>query len=455
MSLPIDPVQKISPWKETWSIEAKILTIWEDASIVNENMQKLLHMVLMDKQILQKRSDYEYLIDKVSLQNVINVSRVSINRDMQETMNFLNGYHIASHDFSRLCSDENGDLVCVIDDESFDWKLMRTIANLKGNNEDVTSDSGFSPILEDFSQCGQLRSYHNQVVSGVPIQLHSVKEMLADILCAKIYSSASRNDQICILIGEIIDVPKHQKWWYYCCLCNAPVSHVGNLFYCYLCKVECFDVIRRYRIKIIVSHSNGSNIFILEDDDVMQILKKSCLDFLMDQGNSSQSTDDYTIPNSMISQLMNKKIVFIVDPRPIGYDLNKSLHVVRAICDDVDIVSFLEDSIHDNQQQKFPLDPFVPHFPFEFKNPVEFHSNATVQCSSSSAAPLHDASPISVLNWNCWTVNHAFHARICSSQGSNLVGNHQPLTIREELRRAFGHCENTSDAVERMDECSA
>ncbi|XLR53927.1 hypothetical protein S83_004599, partial [Arachis hypogaea] len=214
---------------------------------------------------------------------------------------------------------------------------------------DVTSDSGFSPILEDFSQCGQLRSYHNQVVSGVPIELHSVKEMLADILCAKIYSSASRNDQICILIGEIIDVPKHQKWWYYCCLCNAPVSHVGNLFYCYLCKVECFDVIR-----------------------------------------------------SMISQLMNKKIVFIVDPRPIGYDLNKSLHVVRAICDDVDIVSFLEDSIHDNQQQKFPLDPFVLHFPFEFKNPVEFHSNATVQCSSSSGAPVHDASPISVLNWNCW-----------------------------------------------------
>ncbi|XP_057747755.1 uncharacterized protein LOC130966951 [Arachis stenosperma] len=700
MSVSIDPLHKIFPWKETWSIEAKILTIWEDAFIVNENMQKLLHVILMDKQhnkvqatveddliktfvhqlkeghvciisdfkvipngglvrvtrhrfqilfkcstsvvaapnkvipnpglsltsmdeILQKRTDYEYLIDfvgmlcglkrkvdvecngkilkvivlevfadrkkipcslvgdcsalidisslqkyqrppvlilqsfkikiigdKVSLQNVINVSRVSINPDMQETVNFLNQYHIASHHFSRLHSNQIGDLVFVIDDESFDWKLIRTIANLKGNNEDgqffvvgkikeivedpewwvfscvcghaivgddnvfhcqlcgrevqhfminyrikilvedgtscgmfvlldsaatkllgrtcsdvfllledeqedVSSDSAFSPIVEDFSQCGHLRSYDNQLIYGVPIQLHSIKEMLADILCAKIYSSASRNDQICILIGEIIDVLKHQKWWYYCCLCNAPVSHVGNLFYCYLCKVECFDVIRRYRIKIIVSHSNGNNIFILEDDEVMQILKKSCSDFLMDEGNSSQSTDDYTVPNSMISQLMNKKIVFIVDPRPIGYDLNKSLHVVHAICDDIDIVSFLEDSIHDNQQQvKFLMDPFVPHFPFEFKNPVEFHSNATVQCSSSSGAPMHDASPISVLNWNCWTVNHDFHARICSSQGSNLVGNHQPLTIREELRRAFGHCENTSDAVERMDECS-
>ncbi|XLS52066.1 hypothetical protein HN51_012743, partial [Arachis hypogaea] len=52
------------------------------------------------------------------------------------------------------------------------------------------------------------------------------------------------------------------------------------------------------------------------------------------------------------------------------------------------------------------------------------------------------------------TFNHNFHARISSSQGSNLVGNHKPLIIREELRRAFGHCENTNDTIERMDECS-
>ncbi|XLU24916.1 hypothetical protein S245_060982, partial [Arachis hypogaea] len=110
--------------------------------------------------------------------------------------------------------------------------------------KDVSSDSAFSPIFEDFSRYGQLRCYENQVICGVPIQLHSIKEILADILCAKIYSSASRNDHICILIGEIIDVLKHQKWWYYCCLCNAPVSHVGNVFYCYLCRVECVDAIR-------------------------------------------------------------------------------------------------------------------------------------------------------------------------------------------------------------------
>ncbi|RYR20273.1 hypothetical protein Ahy_B03g065378 [Arachis hypogaea] len=269
--------------------------------------------------------------------------------------------------------------------------------------KDVSSDSAFSPIFEDFSQYGQLGNDDNQVISGVPIQVHTIKEMLADILCAKIYASTLKNDQICFLIGEIIDVLKHQKWWYYCCLCNAAVCHVGNVFYCYLCRVECIDAIRRYRIKIIVFHSNGSNIFILQDDEVMQILKKSCSDFLIDERNSPQSTDDYTILNSIISQLMNKKIVFIVDTRPVGYKLNTSLHIVRAICDDIDIVKFLEDSTHDNQQQ---------------------------------------------------TVNHDFHARISSPQGSNLFGNHQSLTIREELRSAFGQCENTIEAVERMDECS-
>ncbi|XLS55320.1 hypothetical protein HN51_005075, partial [Arachis hypogaea] len=52
------------------------------------------------------------------------------------------------------------------------------------------------------------------------------------------------------------------------------------------------------------------------------------------------------------------------------------------------------------------------------------------------------------------TINHDFHARISSSQGFNLFGNHQPLTIRKELWSAFGQCSNTVKAIERMDECS-
>ncbi|RYR68487.1 hypothetical protein Ahy_A03g014982 [Arachis hypogaea] len=493
----IDALQKISPWKEGWSIEAKILTIWEDANILkegdvfiisdfkvipNDGLVRVtrhrfcilfkcstsvvaaasrvipnpsLSLTSMDE-ILQKRTDYEYLIDFVRVLcglkrkmdvecngKILKVIILEVFVDGKKIpcnlvgdcsalidINSLKKYRIASHHFSRLCSNEIEDLVsdgqffvvgkikeivedpewwvfsCVCrhpivgDDNVFHCQLCnrevqhfmirikilvedgtscgmfvlldsaatkllgRTCSDvfllLEDEMDHVTSDSAFSPIFEDFSPYGQLGNDDNQVISGVPIQ-----------------------DQIYFLIGEIIDVLKHKKWWYYCCLCNATVCHVGNVFYCYLYRVECIDAIRRYHIKIVVFHSNGCNIFILQDDE---------------------STDDYTVPNSMISQLMNKKIVFIVDPRPVGYELNTSLHIVCAIYDDIDIVKFLEDSTHDNQQQ---------------------------------------------------TVNHDFHARISSSQGSNLFGNHQPLTIREEFRSAFGQCENTVEDVERMDECSS
>ncbi|RYR34402.1 hypothetical protein Ahy_A10g049239 [Arachis hypogaea] len=283
----------------------------------------------------------------------------------------------------RTCSD----VFLLLEDEIDVWFIHLYFIVVYFMNNTDTVHSFFTNSLEK-----KLFSKFKQ--RGLPLRvivahLKSSMSLVMQRFFNKLQADQCVKDQICFLTGEIIDVLKHQKWWYYCCLCNAPVSHVGNVFYCYLCRVECVDAIRRYRIKINIFHSNGSNIFILDDDEVMQVLKKSCSDFLIDERKSSQSTDDYTVPNGIISQLMNKKIVFIVDPRPVGYELNTSLHVVRAVCDDVEI-----------------------------------------------------------------TVNYDFHARISSSQGLNLFGNHQPLTIREELRSAFGQYENTIEAVERMDECS-
>ncbi|RYR54583.1 hypothetical protein Ahy_A06g029894 isoform B [Arachis hypogaea] len=201
-------------------------------------------------------------------------------------------------------------------------------------------------------------------------------------------------DQICFFIGEIIDVLKHQKWWYYCCLCNASVCHVGNVLH----QNYCF-------------HSNGSNIFILEDDEVMQILKKSCSVFLIDERNSSKSMDDYTIQNSMISQLMNKKIVFIVDPRPIGYELNTSLHFVRAICDDINIVKFLEDSTHDNQQQLTMI--FMQEF-CSHKVPIYLGIISLSLLGKSFAVPLDNVKILSRLlkGWMSVVANHQLHYNI-------------------------------------------
>ncbi|XLR38466.1 hypothetical protein S83_023126, partial [Arachis hypogaea] len=71
----------------------------------------------------------------VCLQNVINISKILINSDIHESVQFLNRFEIASYQFSRLNSTENGSLVSKIEDESFDWKAIRTIEHLKKNSE--------------------------------------------------------------------------------------------------------------------------------------------------------------------------------------------------------------------------------------------------------------------------------------------------------------------------------
>ncbi|KAL4294181.1 hypothetical protein AHAS_Ahas18G0202400 [Arachis hypogaea] len=94
-------------------------------------------------------------------------------------------------------------------------------------------------------------------------------------------------------------------------------------------------------MKIVVSHWNGHNLFILNDREVQQILRKSCSQLFKEHSSLSQSPYDYTVP-LRISYLINRKILFVVDPRVVGYELNTSVRVVNNICDDISFVNFLE-----------------------------------------------------------------------------------------------------------------
>ncbi|MED6129475.1 hypothetical protein PIB30_108328, partial [Stylosanthes scabra] len=51
---------------------------------------------------------------------------------------------------------------------------------------------------------------------------------------------------------------------------------------------------------------------------------------------------DYVIPARIVSKFLDHKFLFVVDSRPIGYDLNKSLHIVRGLSDDSMLINFFE-----------------------------------------------------------------------------------------------------------------
>ncbi|MED6149680.1 hypothetical protein PIB30_064812 [Stylosanthes scabra] len=107
-----------------------------------------------------------------------------------------------------------------------------------------------------------------------------------------------------------------------------------------ICRVECVGAIPSYRLKVVVSHPNGKNIFILDDPDIEQFFKQSCSSLLGGQESGSQELFDYVVPDRMISKFLNQRFLFIVDSRPIGYQLDNSLHVVRGLSADPSIIAF-------------------------------------------------------------------------------------------------------------------
>ncbi|QHO38584.1 uncharacterized protein DS421_4g121670 [Arachis hypogaea] len=164
---------------------------------------------------------------------------------------------IASHHFSRLRSNEVGDLVCVIDDESFDWKLIRTIDNLKGNNED-----------------GQF-----------------------------------------FVVGKIKEIVEDPEWWVFSCVCGHPIVGDDNVFHCQLCsrEVQHFMI----RIKILVENGTSCGTFVLLDSAATKLLERTCSDVFLLLEDKMDRIEHRYCPQ-FFHKLLGKEIIFKVQAKRIS-----------------------------------------------------------------------------------------------------------------------------------------
>ncbi|MED6140046.1 hypothetical protein PIB30_117161 [Stylosanthes scabra] len=152
------------------------------------------------------------------------------------------------------------------------------------------------------------------------------------------------------MVGTISHVVKDQQWWFPTCLCGSPVSVVNGSLYCSMCQVHCIDVIPRYSIKVIVTHVNGINLFILRDREIAQLLKKGCAAMFKENPDLLQSFYHKIVPVRIASEIVQCKVVFMVDPRPVGYALGRSVYIVRQLWDEQSLVNLFEDAAdHPNQ----------------------------------------------------------------------------------------------------------
>ncbi|MED6172973.1 hypothetical protein PIB30_054985 [Stylosanthes scabra] len=320
------------------------------------------------------------------------------------------------------------------------------------SNMGVIRGSTFRLIFQDSIHFGRDGGYRNQLISDPSIQAENIKEIITHTLSLKMCSSFSRLDKLCILVGKVTTIIQTQNWWSLSCVCASPVSRVGNVFYCGLCKVEYVGALPSFRLKVIVSHSNRRNIPILDDPEVEQVLNQSCSQFLGEQASDSEELLDYVVPARIVSKFLDHKFLFVVDSRPIGYDLNKSLHIVRDLSDDSMLINFFEVA-----NNLYEVGSDSTHIPLESSHGMRFQSPIQNNSVSSSADHLSSASPTCVLDWPNGSFEgtyRIFGGGVRSFDSSGRLQNDYDLSLVDCIRIGVEHFVEGAGEVDTMDESS-
>ncbi|QHO01265.1 Replication factor-A carboxy-terminal domain protein [Arachis hypogaea] len=154
----------------------------------------------------------------VILQNVINVSRLFINPDISESVEFLSRFSVANYGFSRLVTNDLGYLISKVEGDYFNPKKISNIQDLDVDNRDA-----------------------RYFVIGI--------------------------------IKEVMDEP---DWWYYSCVCGHAVVDYEDLFLCDACGSCVEHVMVKYRIRVKIHHAGCDVLFVLLDNAATKLFRKTC-----------------------------------------------------------------------------------------------------------------------------------------------------------------------------------
>ncbi|RYR14008.1 hypothetical protein Ahy_B04g070692 isoform B [Arachis hypogaea] len=333
----------------------------------------------------------------VILQNVINVSRLFINSDIPESVEFLSRFSVASYGFSRLVTNDLGYLVSKVDGDYFNPKEITNI-------QDLHSDNGDSHYF---------------------------------------------------VIGTIKEVMDEPDWWYYTCMCGHAVVEHEDLYLCDACGSCVEHIMVKYGIQVKIQDGGCTGLFVLLDNAATKLFERTCseaflrieeefpvdpsvlavcrsyspqmfddavgeekvfkveIDSAVDPDYSScfkivnvfshnpksVVADDYinyatgedyktqvvcdnaiqletiediitnlislnrcysdvengsyckVVPLKLISSLLHKKVVFMVDARPVGYEMNRSVYIVQQIWDDASVINVFEAATEMNEHK--------------------------------------------------------------------------------------------------------
>ncbi|XP_016195612.1 uncharacterized protein LOC107636629 [Arachis ipaensis] len=213
---------------------------------------------------------------------------------------------IAKYRVRIVVEDRNATAVFVLMDSAATKLFGKTCSSALMDHEKELNNGIqapiYTPICEDYHHYAEVEKYKSRIACDAFIHACNVDDMLLDPFAVR-----------------------------YCCSTPEPV---------------------------VISHASGSNVFILHDREVRHIIKKDCGDLLNEKSNFKETIYEHRVPPTMSDCLIGKKMVLMIDPRPVGYEYKTTVYIVHRICDDVSLVNLFEraSSVHDRKPSSFQIE---------------------------------------------------------------------------------------------------
>ncbi|RYR13999.1 hypothetical protein Ahy_B04g070692 isoform A [Arachis hypogaea] len=331
----------------------------------------------------------------VILQNVINVSRLFINSDIPESVEFLSRlvvikilFSVASYGFSRLVTNDLGYLVSKVDGDYFNPKEITNIQDLHSDNGDshyfvigtikevmdepdwwyYTCMCGHAVVEhEDLYLCDACGSCveHIMVKYGIQVKIQdggcTGLFVLLDNAVCRSYSPQMFDDAVGeekvfkVEIDSAVD-PDYSSCFKIAMLYGPIFSPIYDSYLQYATgedyktQVVCDNAIQLETIEDIITNlislnrcysdvENGGFVFIL--GTISSVLKN----------HKWWGSYCKVVPLKLISSLLHKKVVFMVDARPVGYEMNRSVYIVQQIWDDASVINVFEAATEMNEHK--------------------------------------------------------------------------------------------------------
>ncbi|KAK2454097.1 replication protein A 70 kDa DNA-binding subunit C [Trifolium repens] len=213
--------------------------------------------------------------DEASIQNVINTTRIFINPDIPEAIEFKNSIALRGIDVESVIPVIGGRAKPTMEEEFLRMHPKKKVAD-----------------LTDLEEEGMFAVYG--VVSG-------------------------------IVQGE--------DWWYPACKCHKAVLPDSGAYYCNGCSRHVFQCIPRFRVKVEVSDGDSTSVFVLFDSDMSYILEKACAHFV---GKAKVPNGGSAPPE--FDSLIGCKMLFIIDKGFNHSKLLDGTFRVKRVCSDPQII---------------------------------------------------------------------------------------------------------------------